>query len=271
MKVNIANHEYTIQWDGVYYFALSDYPNISDWELRKLVYFMQYEKLNGRNIQIICDDDSIMSAVNNALAHPETVLQAQKPAKITECTACKQKGCLTESVCHTASIESAKLILACGKILSAVNARNMSGADLVKENRNATGDPADYFEYLMMSWGNCQSGDRLVMERMLSREPNKEDLSTGLMPGVRFYFKYDTIITHPNYVFDGYHPAKIKDELVLTDYLFACIIPEQYKSKFEKLIPANIASKVYYIKNDCKDIWDWSEKVYKFIENNHAK
>ena len=122
-----------------------------------------------------------------------------------------------------------------------------------------------------MSWGNCQSGDRLVMERMLSREPNKEDLSTGLMPGVRFYFKYDTIITHPNYVFDGYHPAKIKDELVLTDYLFACIIPEQYKSKFEKLIPANIASKVYYIKNDCKDIWDWSEKVYKFIENNHAK
>jgi len=84
MKVNIANHEYTIQWEGLYYFALSDYPNISDWELRKLVCVFQYEKSNGRESPIICSDDSIMSAVNNALAHPETVLQAQKPAKITE-------------------------------------------------------------------------------------------------------------------------------------------------------------------------------------------
>jgi len=38
------------------------------------------------------------------------------------------------------------------------------------------------------------------------------------------------MIKHPGYVFDGYHPAKIKDELVLTDYLYACIVPEQYKT-----------------------------------------
>lgn len=271
MKVNIANHEYTIQWDGVYYFALSNYPNISDWELRKLVFFTQYEKINCRETQIICDNDSIMIAINKALAHPETVLKAQRPVKITECTACKQKGCLTEFVCHTASIENAKSILGCGKILSAVNAKNMTCDELVNDRRNTAGDPSDYFEYLMMSWGNCQTGDKLVMERMLQREPTEEDLSTGFMPSVRFYFKYDTIITHPRYVFDGYHPAKIKDELVLADYLFVCIIPEQYKAEFEKLIHVNIAGKVYYIKNRCKDILEWSDNVYKFIENKHSE
>ena len=34
MQVNIANHECTICWDGVYYFALSDYPRITPWEMK---------------------------------------------------------------------------------------------------------------------------------------------------------------------------------------------------------------------------------------------
>lgn len=139
--------------------------------------------------------------------------------------------------------------------------------ELINDMRNAAGDPPDYFDYIMLAWGNCQAGDRLVMERMLKRQPDEEDLSIGFQPGIRFYFKYDTIITHPNYVFDGYHPAKVKHELTLSDYLFACIIPEQYKDDFSGLIPSAISDRVYYIKNDCKNIWDWSEKVFEFVEN----
>ena len=48
---------------------------------------------------------------------------------------------------------------------------------LMNESRNAANDPADYFEYIMFSWGNCQAGDRLVMERALGRFPDDEDLS----------------------------------------------------------------------------------------------
>ena len=34
MKLNIGNHEFTELWDGVLYKALSDYPNVSDNEMK---------------------------------------------------------------------------------------------------------------------------------------------------------------------------------------------------------------------------------------------
>jgi hypothetical protein len=34
------------------------------------------------------------------------------------------------------------------------------------------------------------------------------------MLGIRFFFKYDDINRHPNHVFDGHHPAKVKGEHV---------------------------------------------------------
>jgi hypothetical protein len=46
---------------SIYYFALSDYPHISDWELRKLIFFTQYEKDHGRETDIVCGDDNIMT------------------------------------------------------------------------------------------------------------------------------------------------------------------------------------------------------------------
>ena len=35
---------------------------------------------------------------------------------------------------------------------------------------------------------------------------------------------------------------------------------------FEPHIPSELEEKVYYICNDCKNIWEWSEKVYKFVK-----
>lgn len=44
MILNISNHESTVIESGVYYFALSDYPNITTSELKGMVEFIKYEK-----------------------------------------------------------------------------------------------------------------------------------------------------------------------------------------------------------------------------------
>jgi hypothetical protein len=265
LTINIADHEFTIIWDNVYYFALSNFPNISDWELKKLLLFMKYEKDNNRETDIICENNEITEKVNFAIKDPDQYLQVNVPKKITGCTACNQKGCITDYLCHTVNVEDSKSIFDCGKILSAVKARNKTRIELAKESRNAANDPPDFFDYIMFSWGNCQAGDRLIMERILGRSPNQIDLSSGFKPGIRFYFKYKSIIDHKDFVNDGYHSAKIKNELVLYDNLYCCIIPEQYKTDFLNIIPQNIINKIYYVENNCKNIFDWSEKVYNYI------
>ena len=174
---------------------------------------------------------------------------------------------MTEFVCHTASYENAQKILSSGKLLSAVKARGVSAEQLMMEDRNAAKDPADYFEYVMLTWGNCQAGDRLVMERKLGRFPNEEDLSIRFSPGVRFYFKYDVLMNHPGATFDGVLPMKIKDEIILADYIHTIVIPQDLRAGLNPVIPGNLRSKVLYVDNDCKDIWEWSEKVYQIIEN----
>lgn len=266
IKINIRKHEFSIIWDGVYYRALSHYPNISEWELSGILKFIEYEEQHGRAVEVESDNEEILEKINHALANKNKFNDIERPKKITECTACKHKGCMTKYLCHTAPLENAMSIIKGGSILSAVKARNISGEQLKLESRNAAKDPADYFDYLMLSWGNCQAGDRLVMERKLERMPNEDDLRSGFTPGIRFYFKYDELIKHPNAVFDGYHPLKIKDELTLKDNVFAIIIPESYKEKFEAIINNEIKDRVFYIDDKNKDIWEWAEVVYNFVE-----
>ncbi len=271
MKVMITNDKMTIQWNGVYYFALSNYPNISLWEIKKLMAFMDYEKKHGRETEITCEDENILTVVNEMIANSKTAKNATPPNKITECIYCMQAGCLTEYVCHTAAVDASKKIFSTGKLLSAVNAFHQNGAELAGNSRNAAGDPPDYFEYIMFTWGNCTAGYRLVMERHLGRNPTDDELENKLIPGIRFYFRYHDIITHSGYVFDGYHPVKIKDELVLSDYLYACIIPCEYKGEFERLIPLNIIDKIHYIPHLGLGLRSWSNKVYEYIRTMKAQ
>ena len=72
---------------------------------------------------------------------------------------------------------------------------------------------------------------------------------------------------HPNVVYDGVLPMKIKDEVILSEWVDKIVIPKNYQEEFKKIIPNNLADKIIYIENDCKDIWDWSEKVYRIIES----
>ena len=267
MLIKIGNFEFTEVWDGVLYKKLSQYPAISDWEKRNIIEFVEYEASHARECQIECENADVLEEVELALNNRESYRNAPRPALITECTACPvRKGCVTEYVCHTTSIENARKILECGSLLSAIKARGVPVAELVAESRNAANDPADYFEYIMLAWGNCQAGDRLVMERKLGRFPDDTDLSVGFTPCIRFYFRYEDLANHPGRVFDGVLPMKIKDEILLKDWLYAMVVPEKLQALIEPTVPEELAARVIYVKNDCTDIWDWSEKVYRVIE-----
>ena len=270
MLIKIGDFEFTEVWDGVFYKKLSQYPVISDWEKRNIIEFVEYEASHGRECQIECENVDVLAEVNQAQQNRETYRHTPRPALITECTACPyRKGCVTEFVCHTTSVENAVKILNCGSLLSAVKVRNIPVEELMAESRNAANDPADYFEYIMLAWGNCQAGDRLVMERKLGRFPDETDLSVNFTPGVRFYFRYDDLVKHPDCTFDGVLPMKVKDEIILKDWLYAMVVPEELRELIEPVIPEKLADRVIYVANDCRDIWDWSEKVYRLIEKRN--
>ncbi len=268
MLIRIGNFDCTEVWDGVFYKKLSNYPQVTDWEIRTLIEFIDYEAKYGRDCVIECDDAMLLEEIQRKIADRDKYINTPRPHLLTECTACPyRKGCVTEYVCHTTSVENAVKIFESGKLLSALKARNTSVDELMNEKRNAANDPADYFEYIMFAWGNCQAGDRLVMERKLERFPTDEDLSIHFTPGIRFYFKYDELAKHPNVVFEGVLPMKVKDEIKLSDWVYAIIIPIYLQNEVKNSIPSELKDRVTYVENDCKDIWDWSEKVYRIVEN----
>ncbi len=267
MKIEIGQFEFTECWDGVFYKKLSNYPKITEWEIQTILDFIGYESKYGRECKI-CAIDSIVRAIENYKDEHKSAHRLMPPEKITECTACPTyKGCMTELVCHTSPIESAVKILDCGSLLSPVKARGMTAKQLKAEKRNAANDPEDYFHYIMLAWGNCQAGDRLVMERKLGRFPDENDLSAGFTPGVRFFFRYDKLMNHPGAEFEGVLPMKVKDEVALKDWVHAIIVPDNYRDIIEPHIPETLTEKIHFIKNDCADIWEWSEKVYEYARS----
>ena len=70
MLIKVGKFEFTEVWDGVLYKNLSDYPNITDWELRTLTEFAEYENSHGRSCTLECDDARLRSAIENALQNP---------------------------------------------------------------------------------------------------------------------------------------------------------------------------------------------------------
>ena len=264
MLIKLGRFEFTECWDGVLYKNLPDYPRISEWEIQSVLDFIRYEEDNGRTCEIEADE-AILNAVE--AARREKRPRVPVPQLLTECTACpKYRGCMTDFVCHTSPVENAVKIFNCGSLLSPVKARGMTAAELKAEKRNTANDPEDYFDYIMFAWGNCQAGDRLVMERRLGRFPSENELGAGFTAGVRFFFRYSDIIKHPAAVFDGVLPLKIKNELVLKDHLFAAVIPDEYRTITEKHIPAELRRRVHYIPKADEDIWQWSEKVYEYVK-----
>jgi len=258
MQVNIANHKATVIENGVYCFAPLNYPHITPLEIKSLLAFYEYEKLYGRQTEFVCEEHSIMAAINHAIDHPDTVKDIPLPEKIvSNGCACMQNGCLTEFVYHATDIKAARQIMSSGKLLSAVKVNGKTAVELAYEKRGSLwNDPADFFEYIMFCWGNCVVGDYVVMS---------DDPDGGFTPGIRFYFRYKDLLRHPGHVFDGYHCIKVKDEILLSDYLCACIVPDQYKNGLDKFVLPELASKVHYIPQNGLGVSEWSERVYNIL------
>jgi hypothetical protein len=252
MILNIAKHESIGGIEGgVYYYNLPNYPHISLSELKAVTAFIMYERSYNRETEIICKDQQLFASVTNAVANPHTL----GPFILSD---------TTEFVYHATDLTGAQQILSCGKLLSAVNVYGKTGEELAYYKRNSPwNDPPDYFEYVMFCNGDDMTGDYVVLSENF---PNDNDLETGRFDaGVRFYIRSKDIMRHPGYVFDGYHPAKVKEEIILNDYLYACIAPDQYREELNSFISPDLTSKVYYLSHENMSLSDWNKYVYAFV------
>ncbi|MDR0293980.1 MAG: hypothetical protein LBH95_07510 [Oscillospiraceae bacterium] len=253
MTLNISEGNANVIERGVYYFGLSDYPHITVGDLKNIAAFIRYEKLHGRQTDIVCEDESILTAVHNAVSNPETTEDGVLPEEEDEL------------VYHGTNLRAARKILSSGKLLSAAKISGKTGEELAFEKRGSPwNDPADFFEYIMFCWGDNSTGDYVVLSENF---PSEEDLAKGnFNPGVRFYFLYNDLKRHPGHAFDGYHPIKVKDEIMLSECLHSCIVPEQYKNELQSHIPPELAAKVYYLPQNKLSVSDWNEKVWEFVK-----
>ena len=143
MLIKIGNFDCTECWDGVFYKRLSDYPNITEWEIQTIIDFIDYEAKYGRTCEIEADEN-VVNQIEEYKIISKNKSRVLVPERITECTACpKYKGCMTDFVCHTSPIENAIKIFDCGSLLSPVLARKMSAKELKAEKRKHLDQPRD--------------------------------------------------------------------------------------------------------------------------------
>ncbi len=250
MTLHITKNTPTVIENGIYRFALANYPHISASERSRLRAFVAYEELHGRQTEVLCDDEKILIVINQILA----------PSSFSEDVPVAENA----FVYHATGLNAAKKILSGDKLLSAARGYGKTGAELAYEKRNSPwNDPADYFEYIMFCWGDNMTGDYVVLSESF---PAEEDLQKGnYNPGIRFYFRYEDMLKHPGHAFDGYHPIKIKDEINLPDYLHACVVPQQYQVRLDGYILPELAPRVTYLSQHGLGLTEWNQKVVEFI------
>ena len=78
------------------------------------------------------------------------------------------------------------------------------------------------------------------------------------------------MIRHPEATFEGVLPIKVKNEVILKDWVSAIIAPTDYRQVLECHIPEQLKARIHFIPSNCKDIWEWSEKVYEYVEKLNA-
>ncbi len=287
--ITIADYDFSISWRvgskvtlRHYQCALGNYPEPSAWELQHLNEYLLYEMCHGRRIVLWWKDIQTYKSIRNSITRffkyenmglsefvksklstqPERAMNI--PQELTHCKGCQEEKCITDLVCHVASITTAGMILKSGLILSACKAHNKSGQELALEQRNTPGDPPDYFEYVMFTFGNCTAGDRLVMERALGAFPTQEELTIEFSPSVRFYFRYKDLVSHPRFRSDGYHYCKIKDMLELEPYLVVAVAPETASRVLLQVSSAEVRRRFVFVDPTAYiDLWSWSSRAYQ--------
>ena len=65
-------------------------------------------------------------------------------------------------------------------------------------------------------------------------------------------------------MYEGVLSLKIRYEVILDDWVSAIIVPEINCQQVEPAVPKELRSRGHFLQNDCRDIWEWSEKAYEY-------
>ena len=295
--VTLRDYDHAISWglpeSGLrhYQCSFSDYWRPTPRDLSDLNEFCLYELYHDRCVPIWIEHAKVRVVVANSvrrffergIAHLDsfvkTAMASQRDRalalppvrKLTGCRFCLNEGCMTDLACHATSVDAAKTILRSGRILSASKARKIPGEVLSAEPRNAAGDPADYFDYVMFPAGNCPAGDLLVYERTVGHLPSWDEFEKDFRPAVRFFFRNEDLIRHPGFCSDGRHGVKIRDELSLEALLVAIVIPEGLPGSPELLEQARTKvpeSKVIARRFRRSGFKEWAKETYDMVRQD---
>ena len=180
--------------------------------------FLAYETGQGRRVDVIADPS--LSGWDTWRA-PEV---RPNPCEFATqcCTHVYAGGCTAGLVCHGAPAAAAARILASGVLRPATAVTGRTARDLA--TASTWGEPADYYEHVMLANGRCTAPEAVAYSRVLGRDLTPPDLRPGYPPAVRFYFEWPTLAARPDARFDGVHPVKIHGDLRLADGLAAVVV-----------------------------------------------
>jgi hypothetical protein len=207
---------------------------LSELDRQTIVDFLDYETSYGRSVGIEWDG-----------IHPDLSAPARRPhpgliAKQC-CTHAYPLGCGGALVCHGTTVQAAADVLRTGALLAGTE---RTGSDPVALATQAgSWDPPDYFDYICMANGSCTAPEAVAESRRHDRYLVPSDLQPGYPPAVRFYFRWERLLTHPNVRFDGVHPVKIAGHLDLDEYLTVVVVHSSQAPEIGE-VPRRLAQRV---------------------------
>jgi hypothetical protein len=181
--------------------------------------FLGYETGHGRRVEVVAGPN--LSGWRTWRAPQARPDPGAFPTQC--CTHVYPGGCTAGLLCHGAPAEAAARILADGALRPATEVTGRSARELAAAS--TWGEPADYFEHVMLANGRCTAPEAVAYSHILGRDLTPPDLTPGYPPAVRFYFRWRILASHPGARFDGVHPVKILGSLNLDDALVAVVSP----------------------------------------------
>jgi hypothetical protein len=213
--------------------------------------FLAYETGHGRRVDVIADP-----SVSGWDTWRAPKVRPNPGEYATQCcTHVYAGGCTAGLVCHGAPAAAAARILADGMLRPATAVTGRSARDLAAAS--TWGDPADYYEHVMLANGRCTAPEAVAYSRVLGRDLTPSDLRPGYPPAVRFYFAWPALAAHPGARFDGVHPVKIHGDLRLGDALIAVVVHAS-QHRLMTASAGRFRERLAVVNADCPSPHDWA-------------